>query len=133
MSQSDDEKEAQKRLAEAYATRLKDRKRYNTRWRLRRAAVPVPAGEVLGGFFRGDAQALKKIEEQRALLAWEGFVGAAAAQVSAPLRIRGGRLIVQVTDPMWRQQLLLLRHQILSKYRQHFPRLYLKEIFFVAY
>lgn len=122
----------EKRLLQLYRDRVRDRKAYQTRWRKSRESTPRPVGEILEKQFVQDEEALFRIEQARALQAWPRFVGETAALASQALRIRGARLIVQVPDPVWRQQLLFLKTQILDLYRQHFPRLGLKEIFFVG-
>lgn len=121
-----------KELIQLFKSRRKDRTDYV---RGRRKSVenkPSSVGEVLNSVFKNDAQALKRIQESRALLAWEELVGSAAARVSQALRVRNRKLIVKVTDPLWMQQLLLLKPQLLAKYRGLFPKLQLDDIFFTS-
>lgn len=120
-----------KELLELYRSRLKDRAQSVTRRRRQLEAPPRGMGELLDHFFGQDSEAARKMDEGRALLAWEMYVGEAAARHSQAQRIRGDQLIVQVVDPLWMQQLSLLKHGLLKKYRQDFPRLGLRDIYFV--
>ncbi len=126
------EKTAMDELLILYKKRVKDRDRFNNRWRQARVSSPIAAGNVLDKLFQKDPETLARIEESRALQAWPKYVGEAAAAVSQPMRVRGQKMIVSVPDPMWRQQLILARYQILKHYQRHFPRLKLKDIFFTA-
>lgn len=132
MGDERDRDDETRKLLELFRDRVRDRKAYNTRWRKSRESAPKPVSELLAQQFLKDDEALFRIEQARALQAWPRFVGETAALASTALRIRGPRLIVQVPDPVWRQQLLFLKTQILDLYRRHFPRLGLKEIFFVG-
>jgi len=124
------EREDEKRLAELSRDRRKDRQKART-WRQKRtAADPTRIGELLSSFFKKDAEALRKIEEKRALFAWQKFVGPAASQVSRAVAVHNNRLIVEVKDPLWSQQLLLIKSPLLKKYWREFPTLRLKDIYF---
>ena len=117
-------------LLSLYLARKKDRAQATTRRRKQREATPLPVGDLLNDFFGKDPRALRRLEESRALLAWERFVGEVAARVCVAQRIRGNTLIVRVPDPLWMQQLSLLKQELLAKYREAFPRLRLNDIFF---
>ncbi len=117
-------------LTKLYKDRVNDRNKYKSK-RQKSLEAPLPDfGALLTSFFKKDSEALRKIEESRALMAWEVFVGDAAARVSKPLRIRGTQLIVRVQDGLWMQQLMMLKHDLLRKYREAFPKLKLTDIFF---
>jgi predicted nucleic acid-binding Zn ribbon protein len=123
-----------RRLKEIYKARLKDAAAAKSKRRRMVEAGPKTLGYLLNSYFAkgGTPGAIERIEEARALLAWEHYVGPAAAQVSRALRIRNGALTVIVKDPMWMQQLSLLKHEILKKYHKDFPRLIIKTIFFTG-
>jgi hypothetical protein len=91
---------------------------------------PQKAGDVLNLFFKNDSQALIKIKESQALLAWERYVGKEAAAVSKAVRIKDGELLVWVSDPLWLHQLLLVKRQVIARYHKEFPDLKLRDIFF---
>lgn len=126
--QTKDERE----LTKIYRDRLQDHKSLKSRRRYRIDARPNKIGELLTSYFKTDKQALKRIEQSRALMAWAGWVGEAAARVSKAEKIRGQSLIVSVTDPLWMQQLCLLKQGFLKKYHKTFPGLRLTDIFFTG-
>lgn len=119
-----------KELWKLYQCRLKDRNQSRTRRRKQIEKAPRPFSDLLAQFFQKDADAMRRIEENRAISAWAVCVGESAAQVSEALRLRNHTLIVYVQDPLWMQQLSLLKREILKKYRESFPRLQIRDIFF---
>lgn len=46
---------------------------------------------------------------------WEDAVGEALARVARPVEVRGSVLWVEVSDPVWMQELDLMRDEILAK------------------
>jgi predicted nucleic acid-binding Zn ribbon protein len=117
-------------ILKLFEDRKKDRRQVGSKRKRMVENRPPQFGQILNTFFKANTQALKKIEETRAILAWESIVGDTASRASQPLRVRGGKLVVKVEDPLWMQQLLLLKTEILKKYRQRFPQLHLTDIFF---
>lgn len=91
---------------------------------------PEKVESVLLNIFKDNSEISKRIAESRAVMAWPNLVGNAAAQASTALKIRNNVLIVQVADPLWMQQLMLLKNSLLKKYRAAFPSLPLVDIFF---
>lgn len=57
----------------------------------------------------------KQIEQYKALPIWEEVVGKAISINTKPLFIKNGILFVLVDDPIWHQELELLKNQILDK------------------
>lgn len=55
------------------------------------------------------------IGEQRLLQQWEELVGPAIAAHSTPQRLRGGVLWLQVGEAAWRQELSLMRRELIAK------------------
>ena len=55
------------------------------------------------------------IREQRLFIQWEEIVGTAIARHSKPVRLRNGLLWVQVTEAAWRQELSLMRIELVAK------------------
>jgi len=121
----------EKELKELYAMRLRDRRTSRTKRRRHGDQIPDKVGSLLTQYFSGDEAASRRFEESRAVVSWEKFVGPAVAQVSEALRVRSGKLVVQVKDPLWMQELSLVRHSILKRYQKSFPKLGLLDIFFV--
>lgn len=56
-----------------------------------------------------------KVKECRAWLAWDDAVGPQIAAHARPVRVRDGVLEVRVDQPVWMQQLQLLKPKILAK------------------
>lgn len=88
-------------------------------------------GALIGSYFKADKQAVRKIEEARAIMAWDALVGDSAARVSKAMRVRGYQLVVRVSDPLWMTQLSYLKHDLIKKYQADFPQLGIRDIFFV--
>lgn len=117
-------------ILKLFEDRKKDRRQVGSKRKRAVESRPPQFGQILSTFFKSNTQALKRIEETRAILSWESIVGDSASRASQPLRVRAGRLVVKVADPLWMQQLLLLKTEILRKYRQKFPQLGLTDIYF---
>ncbi len=120
----------EKYLLEIHRKRRGDRLRATTKRRRLGQEAPKPFADLLKIFFQKDPEALAQIEETKAIEAWGRFVGEAAARVSRASRARHGVLTVVVKDPVWMQELSFLKQGILARYREEFPRLGLKNIFF---
>ena len=124
--------DAEKNLMKLYRARKNDVRQSKTK---RRRAVenrPDQIKDLLGAYFQKDQQAMRRIEETRAVMAWEKYVGPAAARFSQALKMRGHQLIVRVRDPLWMQQLSLLKNEILKKYAKDFPRLSIRDLYFTT-
>ncbi|MBR9975410.1 MAG: DUF721 domain-containing protein [Bacteroidetes bacterium] len=55
------------------------------------------------------------IAEQRLIHQWPELVGPAIATHATPQRLRGGVLWLQVEDAAWRQELSLMRRELIAK------------------
>ncbi|MBM4315925.1 MAG: DUF721 domain-containing protein [Deltaproteobacteria bacterium] len=122
--------DSEKELKKIFSSRLKDKRQSKTKRRLRGEADPQAFGTLLPGYFKQSPNTITKIEETRALIAWEKYVGESAAQQSQAIRLRSGTLTVKVSNPIWMQQLLLLKEKILKLYRKDFPSLVIRSIYF---
>jgi predicted nucleic acid-binding Zn ribbon protein len=123
----------EKELLELQRKRRRDRHQATTKRRRQGESLPPAMGDLLVSFFKADPEAVKKIEEAKALEAWSRYVGDAAARVSRASRVNKGTLTVVVRDPAWMQQLSFLKNGILQKYRKDFPKLLVTDIFFTRY
>lgn len=112
--------------------RRKDRKQATTRRRRAVESAPESMGGLVTQFFGKDPTALRRIEEQRALMAWKDFVGPAAAAVSRAERVRNHQLVIRVRDPLWMHQLYLLKNELIRQYRKAFPALRIDDIFYTG-
>jgi hypothetical protein len=128
MSQKDE-----RELLRLYQKRVRDHMQSRTRRRKAVDSSPERVADLLGSYFSGDSEAMRRLEEARAIQAWETYVGEAARRVSAALRIRQNTLYVKVQDPLWMQQLSLVKRDLIRKYQQAFPKLQIKDIFFTRY
>jgi predicted nucleic acid-binding Zn ribbon protein len=55
------------------------------------------------------------IREQNLFLRWEEIVGIAIAKQATPSRLRNGLLWLKVVDAAWRQELSLMRRELIAK------------------
>ena len=117
------EKVTEAELLKLYRDRLKDRRQAKTRRRRKLESHPETVAALLKSVFSKDREALRKMEESRALMAWPAIVGPAASRASRAEKVKGTTLIVRVADPLWMQQLSLLKQDLLAKYRKQFPSL----------
>lgn len=78
----------------------------------------VPVGEALQRVARaiGMEGPLQAIEILRV---WPRAVGRPIAAHARPVRLRGGRLLVHVTDSAWLHQLSLMRREIVRTVNEH--------------
>ena len=119
-----------KELRELSRDRRRDREQYKSKRARAVDSPPKAFSDLVGILFKGDSDSLKKIEESRAVLAWPDLVGESAARYAVAEKIRNHKLIVKVRDPLWMQELSLLKHELLKRYREYFPKLGLRDIFF---
>jgi hypothetical protein len=126
----DKSKMSERELLGLYRDRIRDRKQAQTRRRKAVEAGPQKLSGLLKGFFAKDDDAMRRIEESKAIMAWNTCVGEVASRYSRAIRLRGDTLIVIVTDPLWMQQLGLLKQELLRKYRSSFPALQIRDIYF---
>ena len=95
-----------------------------------RAPMKTPAGinELLCELLARQGME-EKLEEYRVWLVWEACVGPQIAAQARPLRLRDGILEVRVSQPVWMQQLQLLKPQLLNKINQRLEGSPLKDIY----
>lgn len=58
----------------------------------------------------------KAFEEYEAMKKWPDVVGEKIAAHTKAIRVRYGKLTIQVDDPAWRNELLWLKPMILQRY-----------------
>ncbi len=56
-----------------------------------------------------------RVERARVMADWEDLVGPHIAEVARPVRVRGGTLFVAVESAAWRNELSLMRPQLMRK------------------
>ena len=57
----------------------------------------------------------RRVVEGKALLLWEDVVGESLRAHTQAVRVDGGRLVVTVEDAVWKQEISLLRGEIIEK------------------
>ncbi len=120
-----------KELLALQRARRTDRRQFSTKRYREGQNAPSSFGEILPALFRDAPETLHKFDEHRAMNSWKVYVGESAAQVSDALKIRNGKLIVRVADPVWMHQLSLCKSLLVSKFRKDFPALKITDIFFI--
>jgi hypothetical protein len=85
-----------------------------TRIRRSRMAHAARAGDLLDGLLHGWGLD-ERLKQYRALIVWDEVVGPQIAAHTKPEKIRDGILEVSVDQPVWMQQLQLLKPQLLNK------------------
>lgn len=74
--------------------------------------------EMLGGLVQATLARLgiwKRVERARVIADWTELVGPHIADVARPVRIRGSTLFVAVESAAWRNELSLMRPQLMRK------------------
>jgi predicted nucleic acid-binding Zn ribbon protein len=89
----------------------------------------TPIGDILGELMDGDHLPFHP-EDAKIWRIWEEAVGPAIAQHAQPLWIKGGRLRVTVSDPIWLQELTFAERQIRDALNQRLGREAVRKIEF---
>lgn len=93
-----------------------------------RQRKPARAGDLLAAL--GENLGFSdKLRQYRAFQIWEAVVGPQIAAHAHPARIRDGVLEVKVDQPVWMQQLQLLKPRILQQLNQQLEGTGLRDIF----
>jgi hypothetical protein len=71
----------------------------------------------------------ERMEDYRAWLVWDQVVGPQIAARARPLRLREGVLEVRVDQPVWMQQLQLMKPQILTRLAKRLGRDTIRDIY----
>lgn len=124
------DKVTEKDLKELYQSRKKDFEKARTKRKRQLASRPATMKELLGSYFQSDSQMCRQMEEARALLAWPKYIGEAAAEHAVAKRFRGSTIIIIVSDPLWMQQLILLKNELLKRFQRDFPGLGIRDLYF---
>jgi len=95
----------------------------------RRSHTPTGISEVLNNFF-APPERQKKLRAYRLWQFWHDVVGPQIATHAHPLRIRDAILEVRVDQPVWMQQLQLLKPQILKRLNDRLGEQLIDDLFF---
>jgi len=66
--------------------------------------------------------------QHRSLLVWSKVVGETIAKNSSPEEVKHGKLIVKVSTPVWRNELILRKKEILEKLNKALGKKVIKDI-----
>lgn len=75
---------------------------------------PKSLGEVLRAWLETSGME-KGVAAGRLIEEWESIVGPRISAVSRPIDVRGKTLVIEVEDPVWRNELSLLQRSILDE------------------
>ena len=75
---------------------------------------PKPIGDALGSFLKR-AGIDEKVEQARVVPEWTERVGEGIANVTRPIRVSDGVLLVAVRSSAWLMELRMMERQILRK------------------
>lgn len=70
-----------------------------------------------------------RLSRYQAWLVWDQIVGEQIARRARPLRFREGVLEVRVDNPVWMQQLQMLKPKILQKLNDRLPNAHIEDIY----
>lgn len=124
------EKVTDKDLIALYRSRKTDFEKARTKRKRQLAQRPEEMKDILGNYFQSDPSMMRQLEEARALLAWPKYIGTAASLNAVAHRFKGSTIVILVNDPLWMQQLILLKNDLLKKFQKDFPRLKIRDLFF---
>lgn len=89
---------------------------------------PAAAGALVRELLRGRGIE-EKLRDYRAWQVWDEVVGPQIAARARPSRLRDGVLEVRVDQPVWMQQLQLMKPSILTRLRNHLGGSAIKDIY----
>ena len=116
----------EKRLRDIYRIRLRDRSEMATK----RRSEYIPSISTIVQRIFNNPQDSQKIQEGQLLMAWPKIVGESIAKNALAHRIKDNRLYVEVTDPIWRQELSFQKSFLLARIRREYPRIKIFDIHF---
>jgi len=90
---------------------------------------PRTLGDIFRGMFR-EMGIEKPIEQHRAVNLWPEVVGERVAGLSEALKIEHGVLTVQVSSPVWRNELAFMKAEIIQKLNTALNKSVVKDIKF---
>ncbi len=92
---------------------------------------PTPIREILDDLTR--SMGLKRrMDEERAIMCWGEVVGERVRGHTKPLKVRRGMLFVEVKSPVWMNELVFLKGEIISKLNSRLKCKVVNDIVFVA-
>lgn len=119
-------------LRKLEAMRREDRRRARSSAKAKREAAPPVMSDVIANVLGKTPEARRKLLEARLIALWPDMVGTAAAERARAVQVRGRSLTVHVDDPLWLQELMFLKAELIQRFRKALPALPLEDIYFTA-
>ena len=90
---------------------------------------PKPIKDILSNLLKGSS--FKEINETINISrAWKNIVGKTISQNTKIKSIKNGKLTIKTANPIWRNELIFQKEDLLSRLKKEEPELYIKEIEF---
>ncbi|MDP7465214.1 MAG: DUF721 domain-containing protein [Candidatus Marinimicrobia bacterium] len=90
---------------------------------------PKPIKDVLSDFLKGSN--FKEINETINIsAAWTGIVGKTISNNTEIKSIKNGKITIKTANPIWRNELIFQKEDLLSRLKEEEPELNIKEIEF---
>jgi predicted nucleic acid-binding Zn ribbon protein len=70
------------------------------------------------------------VNQSQALGVWPRVVGPKIAAISHPERVENGKLFVQVSNPTWRMELILIKQKIIDRLNREIGSRVISDIIF---
>lgn len=90
---------------------------------------PKPIKDILLDFLKGSSY--KEINDTMLIsTAWANIVGQTIFKKTEIKSIKNGRLTIKTANPIWRNELIFQKEDLLNRLKKEKPELYIKEIDF---
>ena len=90
---------------------------------------PKPIKDILSNLLKGSS--FKEINETINIsTAWTNIVGKTISKNTEIKSIKNGRVTIKTTNPIWRNELIFQKEDLLNRLKKEKPELYIKEIEF---
>ena len=90
---------------------------------------PKPIKDILSDFLKGSD--FKEINETINIgAAWTSIVGKTISQNTKVLSIKNGKITIKTANPIWRNELIFQKEDLLNRFKEEKPELNIKEIEF---
>ena len=94
---------------------------------------PLAKAQVIGNVFTQlfrDLGIEKAIQQNMAVTRWAEIVGERIAQISTAERIENGVLFVKVSSPVWRNELVFMKSNLINSVNEALAKTLVKDIKF---
>lgn len=102
----------------------------SARFEATREVRPAAVGDLLGSVL-DELGVSEKVNECRALLAWEHVAGSQLSERAKAVRVRHGRLELEVPSAVWRTHLSFSKQQLLTRLNDQLGCRIVRDLVFV--